>query len=256
MQKRNILELTEWIGKEKEAIERYAQKFRERNKDNHSDELLIFLGRMDIPFDSSYYEEKNILVPGLFERAYVFNECDTPKASKHFDYNTDWRTIFSQSIESLGKKLADQVKQNTSKPVNLIGRSMGGLIVRKSLNYLTPKDVQFVATIATPHQGTYTPILISFLLGPGILLNRSCREMLPNSKLMEKLYNQKLIERVEYLNIFTDSHDEFCIPKANLVWPSPKVENISLEKTAGHADTLSNPQAWSIINERIKNLNG
>ena len=252
-QKTNLLELIRWIQQEKEAIENYTQNLRERNVENYSDELATFLGRMDIPFDYSYYEDKNLIVPGFLEGAYVLKNCVTPKASIPFDYNKDWLTIFSQSINDLGKKLADQVKQSTSKPVNLIGRSMGGIIARKSLNYLTPKDIRLVATIATPHQGTYAPILISFLLGPIVLANKSCREMLPTSALIKELQHQELPDGITYINIYTDSHDQLCIPKSNLIWPDSKVENISLP-TGGHAGTLSSPQVWKIINQKIKEL--
>jgi len=182
-------------------------------------------------------EVNAILIGGLGEgHGRIFQRCPKPFKSKIFVYNS------LQSVEKSAKELGEFVKfVRGKKRMKIIARSWGGIVARVALmrKYISEKEVYRIKTIGTPHQGTYVPLF----LYPSLIIP-SCREMLPNSNLIQELKKQKLPSDIEYLNCYSKSLDEFCIPRENLRWKNHRVRNLEIE-SAGHADILYNKEAWN-----------
>jgi triacylglycerol lipase len=81
------------------------------------------------------------------------------------------------SIESLGKALAAGLKPLNT-PVNLVGYSMGGLVVREALRQAPGLKVRRVALLNSPHYGSVVACLLPL---------SACREMRPGSAFLKQL---------------------------------------------------------------------
>ena len=81
------------------------------------------------------------------------------------------------SIESLGKLLAAELKRLNS-PVNLVGYSMGGLVVREALRQTPELKVHRVALLNSPNYGSAAACLLPL---------SACREMRPGSAFLKQL---------------------------------------------------------------------
>jgi pimeloyl-ACP methyl ester carboxylesterase len=93
-------------------------------------------------------------------------------------------TSFLESIEKQACKLeeyVEQVLQDTGwDRVDLVGGSMGGLVVRYYLNFLGGTDkVEDVVMIASPNHGTWKALLIAPICQSG-------QDMVPNSPFLRQ----------------------------------------------------------------------
>jgi triacylglycerol lipase len=92
---------------------------------------------------------------------------------------TIWRYDNSgrASIESLGAALAAELKRIDA-PVNLVGYSMGGLVVREALRQMPGLKVRRVALLNSPNYGSASACLLPL---------SACREMRPGSAFLRQL---------------------------------------------------------------------
>ena len=81
------------------------------------------------------------------------------------------------SIEFLGKALAAELKQLDA-PVNLVGYSMGGLVVREALRQRPGLKVRRVALLNSPNYGSAAACLLPL---------SACRDMRPGSAFLKQL---------------------------------------------------------------------
>jgi triacylglycerol lipase len=81
------------------------------------------------------------------------------------------------SIESLAKALAAELKRLNA-PVNLVGYSMGGLVVREALRQTPELKVHRVALLNSPNYGSAAACLLPL---------SACREMRPGSAFLKQL---------------------------------------------------------------------
>jgi triacylglycerol lipase len=88
-------------------------------------------------------------------------------------YDNSGRT----SLESLGAALSSELKR-VNAPVNLIGYSMGGLVVREALRQAPELKVRRVALLNSPHYGSASALILPL---------SACREMRPGSAFLKRL---------------------------------------------------------------------
>lgn len=81
------------------------------------------------------------------------------------------------SIESLGSALSSELKR-LSAPVNLVGYSMGGLVIREALRQMPRLNVRRVALLNSPNYGSAAAFLLPL---------SACREMRPGSTFLKQL---------------------------------------------------------------------
>jgi triacylglycerol lipase len=81
------------------------------------------------------------------------------------------------SLEALGKALSAELRQLDS-PVNLIGYSMGGLVIREALRQSPGAKVEKVALLNSPHRGSAAAFFVPL---------SACREMRPGSAFLRQL---------------------------------------------------------------------
>jgi pimeloyl-ACP methyl ester carboxylesterase len=82
------------------------------------------------------------------------------------------------SLEALGRELAAELEK-TDRPVNLIGYSMGGLVVREALRQSPQLRAKNVVLLHSPHRGSLNGHLLPML--------PACREMRPGSAFLRRL---------------------------------------------------------------------
>jgi pimeloyl-ACP methyl ester carboxylesterase len=81
------------------------------------------------------------------------------------------------SIEALGKALSSELRQ-VDGPVNLIGYSMGGLVIREALRQSPESKVKKVALLNAPNHGSAAAFFVPL---------SACREMRPGSAFLRQL---------------------------------------------------------------------
>jgi triacylglycerol lipase len=81
------------------------------------------------------------------------------------------------SIESLGSTLSSQL-QHLKAPVNLVGYSMGGLVIREALRQAPRLKVRRVVLLNSPNYGSAVAFLVPL---------SACREMRPGSAFLKQL---------------------------------------------------------------------
>jgi triacylglycerol lipase len=81
------------------------------------------------------------------------------------------------SIEALGKALSSELHK-LDVPVNLVGYSMGGLVIREALRQSPESKVKKVALLNSPHRGSAAAFLVPLF---------ACREMRPGSAFLRQL---------------------------------------------------------------------
>lgn len=81
------------------------------------------------------------------------------------------------SIEALAKALSSQLRQLDG-PVNLIGYSMGGLVIREALRQSPESKVKKVALLNSPNHGSAAAFFVPL---------SACREMRPGSAFLRQL---------------------------------------------------------------------
>lgn len=109
-------------------------------------------------------------------------------------------------LEEEGRRLADRIA-STNDPVNLVGYSMGGLVIQAARLANPALDVRRAAFINTPHGGS---VLANLLPGAAI------RQMRPGSDFLGK------IAAVEWtiptLAVWTPG-DLMVLPATSAAWP-------------------------------------
>jgi pimeloyl-ACP methyl ester carboxylesterase len=81
------------------------------------------------------------------------------------------------SIEALAKALSSELRQ-LDVPVNLIGYSMGGLVIREALRQSPESKVKKVALLNSPNHGSAAAFFVPL---------SACREMRPGSAFLRQL---------------------------------------------------------------------
>ncbi len=132
---------------------------------------------------------------------------------------------FSCLIEE-GKRLAAHIASDPS-PVNLMGYSMGGLVIRAALAYRQSLPVQKVAFLNTPHQGS---MLAGLLPGVGI------GQMRPGCEFLAKL--NAAAWKFETLAIWTPG-DLMVVPASSANWSL--ATRVSICRVPAHVWPLFSP---------------
>ncbi len=103
-----------------------------------------------------------------FEKFYkVIKEEDLPIRLERFEYR------FGQDIRISAEQLSKKIKEY-SRPVDLIGHSEGGLVVRYAVQAIDSENVDTVITVATPHNGT----AIAALALPLAVIKKSAEQLM------------------------------------------------------------------------------
>ena len=149
---------------------------------------------------------------------------------------------FSSSIKDLSEKLSVKVKQTLEmlgyERCIIVGHSVGGLVARYFIEKMGGDKITLKCiTLGTPHKGTKTSVL---------LFGKNTKDMLPSSKLIEELNQQK---KGNYFCILSKL-DASIIPKDSaIITTSDYFEADSL----GHFGMLFSEKVFLKIIEHIKN---
>ncbi len=158
-----------------------------------------------------------------------------------FNYGPAFGSIahFARQLQNAVEKLLD--KTGRSK-VDLIGHSMGGLVILHYLNQLNgAQRVQRVITLGTPFSGSK---LWAFSLG------RCGEQMRPNSRLLQGLKESDLPKSVNFTAIYSD-FDELVIPNENAHLDKTQVTNKKISQ-AGHVGLIFSESVYNIIRESLQ----
>ncbi|MBI5788549.1 MAG: alpha/beta fold hydrolase [Candidatus Schekmanbacteria bacterium] len=162
-----------------------------------------------------------------------------------FNYSPPTQAIscFSQQL----KEAVELVLAETNKTkVDLIGHSMGGLVI---LNYLAflggDTRVNKVITLGTPYHGSK---LWALSLGNCGL------QMRPHHELLQKLRESGVNEKVKFTAIYSE-FDELVLPAENARWDAPGVNNIPVSGF-GHVGITFVKPVYDLIDQALKESPG
>lgn len=174
-----------------------------------------------------------------------------PIAGGYSPYSQDIRISAEYEL-----KVIEQVLQKTDiQEVYLLGHSQGGILVRYMMQELQVPKVKRCVFLATPHRGTWSG-LVGYLHRPATLALRavpklpavygeSSLQLLPNSKLINRLNSLELPPDVEYTSLY-NYLDPFILPARYGRLPYPQAHNILMMKI-GHYHPLYDHQDMEIV---------
>lgn len=155
----------------------------------------------------------SLILDGIWGRPWRFEPlraalADRVGPAEIFPYDSSG----TPTLESLAATLIDRIRA-IGEPVNLIGYSMGGLVVRTACLLAPDLPVRRAALLNAPHGGS---ILAWLLPMPGV------RQLRPNSELLRRL-------KVQPWNIPTlvvsNPLDTIIVPPRNTRWEIPTGSN-------------------------------
>lgn len=157
-----------------------------------------------------------------------------------FNYWPPMSTI-SHFAEQLQRAVEWVISQTGHDKVDLVGHSMGGLIIRYYLTYLGgEKRVQRAVSLASPHCGTK---LWSFSLG------KCGSQMRPDSKFLQELNSARLAE-TSFTSIYSD-FDELIIPNGNSHLTIPGAKNKKIPGL-GHVGIIFSKPVYNLIKQVLQ----
>ena len=159
----------------------------------------------------------------------------------------------TKQAEFLYAKMEKICKNHDLEKFHIVGHSMGGLIAKHYIqSHGGDKRVQSLVTLGTPHHGTPTAILGVGLMGLG-LLSISPMQMLPKSRLVQRLKSENFPSHIPITSIFS-RHDVICPWWASVLRSTPQqpnIKNIQLRKV-GHSELTSHPKVFQALLDELK----
>ena len=134
--------------------------------------------------------------------------------------------------ESLSRVVARALERTGADKVDLIGHSMGGLVIRYYVERLGgAPQVHTVVTLGTPHQGTKTAVLGLF---------ETARQFHPAAPFIREMQASSLAPEVKMVSLWSE-FDNIVLPPENALLPPP-CANVML-RNVGHVALLFSKQA-------------
>lgn len=142
----------------------------------------------------------------------------------------------SASIIDFAEQLARVVQLTRERAkvdkVDVLGHSMGGLVVRYYVEHLGGDAfVHTAVTLGAPHKGTKTAVFGLF---------ETARQFLPTAAFIKELENGRPAHNTRMLSIWSE-FDNIVLPPGNALLPQP-YENVMI-KNVGHVALLFSTQA-------------
>ena len=157
-----------------------------------------------------------------------------------------------QDVPEISRRLAHRVERicdETRQPfVNLVGHSLGGIVARSYVQRLGGDErVLRAITIGSPHNGTHSASLFSFL-GP------TAKQLAWGSSLISSLNTSVTPSPVLWTSIWSPS-DELVVPaeSARLCPTVFRAENVMIPGH-GHMSLLISPRVMDIVVDRLGDI--
>lgn len=216
--------------------------------------------------DFGDFPETVLLLHGFFQTRNIWEIMETRLRRSGFGvlslnlggllwrYNTN---SISKQAQYIADKMESICDKHKLEKFHIIGHSMGGLIARQYIqSHGGNKRVKSLITLGTPHHGTPTALIGVALMGGG-LLSRSPLQMLPKSRLLEKIKNEDFPLDIPLTSIFS-KHDLVCPWWASVLRTEKKnsshLTNIKV-RGIGHSEITSHPKVFQLVEQRLKSIN-
>ncbi len=152
-------------------------------------------------------------------------------------------------IVDSAKAVADAVDDTRSSTVDLIGFSMGGLVIRAYLEHHDGLDrARHVVTLGSPHHGTNIAGAAA-IADPGLCVD-ACDQMTPGSAFLEELNEpDETPPGPSFVTVWT-SLDETVIPPETATLDGAvnvQVQSVCPGSTPGHGDLPRDPMVLGLI---------
>ena len=152
-------------------------------------------------------------------------------------------------IVTSARSVAAAVQASGSRKVDLIGFSMGGVVVRAYLEELGGSaHARYVITLASPHHGTDIAGLAA-LADPG-LCTGACRQLAPDSAFLEELNEpDETPQGPGFVAVWTE-RDETVTPPESAELEGAlniKIQDVCPTSQIGHGDMARDPVVMGII---------
>ena len=156
-------------------------------------------------------------------------------------------------ITGSARVVADAVEATGSPTVDLIGFSMGGLVVRSYVNDLGGAGrARYVITLASPHHGTDVAGLAAFA-DPSACTG-ACDQMAPGSEFLNDLNDpDETPEGPAFVTVWTE-RDETVTPPDSAELDGAlniKIQDVCPGTRIGHGDLVGDPAVLGLIVETL-----
>ncbi|RJP22843.1 MAG: alpha/beta fold hydrolase [Candidatus Abyssobacteria bacterium SURF_5] len=203
-------------------------------------------------FTSAY--SRNRLVPGerplILCHGYMANRSNLlwlgwrlRRAGRHNVFIPNFRPAsapISQFAEMLSREVTAALEMTGAEKVDLVGHSMGGLVIRYYIERLGgARFVENAITIGAPHCGTKTAVLSLF---------RTASQFCPNAPFIEEFNAAAPAGSVNMVAIWSE-FDNIVLPPQNAMLPEPYKN--AMVKNVGHVALLFSGQVFSQVRRAL-----
>ena len=211
--------------------------------------------------DFAQYPETILLLHGFFQTRNIWEVME--KRLRNHGYGVlslDLGGVLdrfnSNDIDVQARWLAQKLEGIFAKykfnSLHIIGHSMGGLVARLYIQeYGGDKRVLSLCTLGTPHHGT--PVgLIGVILMAGGLLSRAPYQMLPNSRIVQKLRSENFPSHIELTSVFS-SNDIICPWWCSVLRYHKTEHHIHNRKfrKIGHSELTHHPLIFDAVKQHL-----
>ena len=150
-------------------------------------------------------------------------------------------------VES-GRVVADAIEATGAPVVDLIGFSMGGVVVRAYMEEFGVAKVRYVITLASPHHGTDVVGLAAFA-DPGACTG-ACAQLSPDSEFIQNLNDpDETPAGPAFVTVWTEE-DQTVTPPDSAVLDGAlniKIQDVCPNSAIDHGDVAHHPAVMGII---------
>jgi triacylglycerol esterase/lipase EstA (alpha/beta hydrolase family) len=159
-------------------------------------------------------------------------------------------------ISGSAEEVARAVDETGSPTVDLIGFSMGGVVVRSYVADLGGTErARYVMTLASPHHGTKVAGLAS--LGDPGACTGACEQLAPGSSFLERLNDpDETPEGPAFVTVWTEADETVTPPDSARLDGALniKVQDVCPGSRVGHAQMVTDPVVLGLIVETLAGL--
>lgn len=211
--------------------------------------------------DFAQREDSVLLLHGFFQNRNIWEVMEDRLRYDgfgvfSFDLGGLLNRFNTQRPDDLAEQIAEKIERICARTglerFHIVGHSKGGLIARRYIQALGgERRVKSVVTLGTPHHGTPTAAIGVALMGAGIL-SRSPYDLLPRSRFLEKLREDKFPAHIPLTSIYS-RHDLVCPWWAAVLVPRPgetSMVNIPVEGV-GHTALTYDPGVYVLVRRQL-----
>ncbi len=167
-----------------------------------------------------------------------------------YRFNTRRPAVLAERISQKIERVCDRYDLDR---FHVIGHSQGGLVARQYIQqHGGHRRVKSLLTLGTPHHGTPTAVLGSWMMLGG-LLSAAPFDLMPGSRFLERLSRDAFPSDIPLTSVYS-KHDLICPYPFSILRPDPgdaNMENV-LIKGVGHTELTHDAGVYRLVRARLE----